>query len=181
MANPQPGIEVTDPARYQARTLDRLSGRDPVEVLTQTPDLLTKIVQTHSADTLRRRPFEGKWTPAEVIGHLVDTEWVYGFRLRVVLCEERPTVLGMNQELWVVGQKHNEREPAELVETFAALRKANLVLWRRLTPEQLARVGVHNERGPETLELMRRLSAGHDISHLDQINRYIAAVEAARK
>jgi hypothetical protein len=105
---------------------------------------------------------------------------VYGFRLRVMLCEDRPTILGMNQELWVTGQRHNEREPAELAETFAALRRANLVFWRRLTPAELARVGLHNERGPETLELMRRMSAGHDLSHVDQINRYVAAVLNSR-
>jgi hypothetical protein len=143
--------------------------------------VLAKVVQTHPAEVLRSRPYAGKWTPLEVIGHLTDTELVYGFRLRMILCEERPTVLGMNQELWVSGQRHNEREPVELLEAFTALRRANLVLWRRLTPVELARVGIHNERGPESLELMRMMSAGHDLSHIGQINRYVEAVLSARR
>lgn len=176
MAIANQGVEIADPARYRSRVLDLLGNRDPLDVLAETPGALAGIVRTHSADTLRTRPFEGKWTPTEVIGHLVDTEWTYGFRLRVILCEDRPTVLGMNQELWVVGQRHNEREPAELAEAFAAMRRFNLVLWRRLTPAELERVGLHNERGPESLSTILRMCAGHDLSHVDQINRYVAAI-----
>lgn len=176
MAAPHAGIEVTAPAAYRARVLEQLAGRDPLEVLAGTPSALANIANLHPAEVLRTRPFAGKWTPNEVIGHLTDTELVYGFRLRVILCEDHPTILGMNQELWVTGQRHNEREPAELVATFSALRRSNLLLWRRLSPVDLARVGMHNERGPESLELMRQMNAGHDLSHLDQINRYVTAV-----
>jgi hypothetical protein len=50
-----------------------------------------------------------------------------------------------------------------------------------MTAAELARVGVHNERGPESLELMRRMSAGHDLSHVDQIGRYVAAVKSGSR
>ena len=52
----------------------------------------------------------------------------------------------------------------------------NLAVWKRTSPEDLKRTGQHNERGPETLDVMLRLLAGHDLSHLDQITRYIQAV-----
>jgi hypothetical protein len=42
----------------------------------------------HSAEVLRARPFEGKWTPNEIIGHLTDSEWVYGYRLRLILSDD---------------------------------------------------------------------------------------------
>jgi len=32
-------------------------------------------------------------TPNEVIGHLTDSEWVYGYRLRLILCEDDPASL----------------------------------------------------------------------------------------
>jgi hypothetical protein len=78
----------------------------------------------------------------------------------------------------VVGQRHNERPPAELVETFRTMRQLNLSWWRRLSPADLTRTGLHNERGPESLGVMLRMMAGHDLSHLGQLNRYI---EAARR
>jgi hypothetical protein len=49
-------------------------------------------------------------------------------------------------------------------------------MWRRTSPADLERTGQHNERGPESLGVMLRLVAGHDLSHLDQITRYIQAV-----
>jgi hypothetical protein len=72
--------------------------------------------------------------------------------------------------------RHNEREPLELVEIFRTMRVFNLALWRRTSPEDLNRTGQHNERGPESLGMMLRLLAGHDLSHLDQIAHYIRAV-----
>ena len=38
-------------------------------------------------------------------------------------------------------------------------------------------MGLHAERGEEKLGFMLRMNAGHDLSHIDQIRRYIAALE----
>lgn len=169
--------ELNDSKAYQNKLLGLLGHRDPLEVLAGTADVLAGVVQRHSPEVMRSRPFEGKWTPNEVIGHLSDSEWVYGFRIRMILCQERPALLGMDQDLWVAGQKLNEREPGELVELFRGLRHGNLALWRRMSAADLERVGMHAERGPESLGLMRRMNAGHDLSHIDQITRYLAAIE----
>src|SRR5262249_52016990 len=83
----------------------------------------------------------------------------YGYRLRLILCENDPTILGVNQDFWVAALRHNEREPAELVEIFRTLRQFNLAVWRRTSPEDLKRAGQHNERGPEPLGVMLRLPA----------------------
>src|SRR5215469_6771290 len=111
---------------YRDKMFKLLGDRSPLEVLAQTAATLAGIVDRHSAPLLRTRPFEGKWTPNEIIGHLADGEWVYGYRLRLILCEDNPTVLGTKQDSWVAALRHNEREPSELVEIFRALRQLNL-------------------------------------------------------
>ncbi|MHC4448094.1 MAG: DinB family protein, partial [Planctomycetota bacterium] len=58
--------------------------------------------------------------------------------------------------------------------SFQALREVNLRLLRRLGPEDLARVGEHHARGPESLDVLVRIMAGHDLWHLEQIARYLA-------
>jgi len=177
MSTAQGGLWVSAPQAYREKIFNLLADRDPFEVLGQTASTLTDIVHNHPTTVLRARPFEGKWTPNEIIGHLTDSEWVYGYRLRLIFCEDNPTILGMNQESWVAAQRHNEREPSELVEIFRTMRSLNLALWRRTSPEDLKRTGQHNERGPESLGVMLRLLAGHDLSHLNQINSYIQAVQ----
>ena len=160
---------------YRDNLIKLLGDRNPLEVLAQTASMLADIVRAHSATLLRIRPFEGKWTPNEIIGHLVDGELVYGYRLRLIVSEDNPAILGTNQDLWVARQLHNEREPSEHVDTFRALREFNLALWKRVSPADWNRTGQHNERGPESLGVMLHIWAGHDLSHLDQIARYVRA------
>lgn len=177
MARVQAGLWVSDPHAYREKMFNLLGDRSPLDVMSQTASTLADVVRRHSATVLRTRPFEGKWTPNEIIGHLSDSEWVYGYRLRLILCEDNPTILGMDQELWVAGQRHNDREPSELVEMFRMMRQFNLALWKGLSLADLKRTGQHSERGPESLGVMLRMLAGHDLSHLDQITRYIQAVQ----
>ena len=174
-------IQAESPAiaaqTYREKMFKLLGQRDPLNVLAGTASALEEIVSRHCVPVLRTRPFEGKWTPNEIIGHLTDSEWVYGYRLRLIVSEELPTILGTQQDRWVAAQRHNEREPSDLVETFRNLRELNLASWKRVPAADLARAGQHNERGPESLDVMLRLLAGHDLSHLNQIAQYIEAVQ----
>ena len=170
------GLSASDPQAYRENLFKLLGDRNPLDVLAATASRLAETVRTHSPTVLRTRPFDGKWTPNEIIGHLADGEWVYGYRVRLVLCQDRPAMFGTIQDLWVAGQRHNEREPSELMDMFRTLRQFNLALWTRLTPPDFERIGQHNERGSESLAVMLRMWAGHDLSHLDQITRYIQAV-----
>jgi hypothetical protein len=179
MATPQTGLHISNPQAYRERLFQLVGEQEPLEVLGQTAGKLEEIVRNYSPTVLRTRPFEGKWTPNEVIGHLTDSEWVYGYRLRLILCEENPTILGMDQNLWVARQKHNEREPSAHAEMFRTMREYNLALWKQATSEDLRRTGLHNERGPESLGLLLRMLAGHDLAHLAQTERYIRAVVTA--
>jgi hypothetical protein len=60
---------------------------------------------------------------------------------------------------------------APLVNEFATLRQANLRLLERASADDLSRVGVHAERGEESVAHMIRLYAGHDLLHLKQLER----------
>jgi len=177
MSTMHSGIRLSGPQAYREKMFNLVGDRSPLEILAQTASTLGDIIGRHSATLLRRRPFEGKWTPNEVIGHLTDSEWVYGYRLRLILSADDPTILGTQQDRWVAALRHNEREPSELVEIFRTMRQFNLAVWRRTLPQDLKRIAQHNERGPESLGTMLRLLAGHDLSHLAQITRYIEAIQ----
>ena len=180
MASPidKTGPGVTDPAAYIANVLAALGDCDPLDAYAQTADELRQRVADHPVERLKSRPYKDRWTwtPLEVIGHLVDAEWSIGGRTRAVFCEDEPTLIGIGQDVWVAAQKHNDRDPSQLVDDFAGLRGINLRFWRGIPEDKMSRVGQHNERGAESLGGMLKLYAAHDCYHLAQIDRYLAAL-----
>jgi len=171
------GIWITDPPAYRKKLLSLLGDRDPIEVMSETADILARFVDENSAETMCTRPFDGKWTPTEIIGHLIDAEWIYGFRMRLILSQDRPTILGMDQDLWVSAQRYNDRDPKKLVEQFRNMRQINLELWKQMATDDLKRFGKHNERGEESLGDLLKMFPGHDLTHIDQIARYLDAIK----
>jgi hypothetical protein len=170
--------ELSDPKGYLRKMMSQVGGRDPLEVLGATPRVLAELVRGHPPDVLRRRPFEGKWTPTEVIGHMIDTDFTFGYRIRTIFADDRPTIIGMDQDRWVSTQAYNDRDAGELVADLSAVRAVNLKMYRLVTPAAYERVGVHNERGEEKLGDILRYAAGHDLWHVDQFKRYAEAANA---
>ncbi|HUN80823.1 MAG TPA: DinB family protein [Phycisphaerae bacterium] len=169
--------DISKTSAYQDKLLGLLGQREPLKVLGETPNVLAQMVKETSPEVLKRRPFEGKWTPTEVLGHLVDAEFVLGYRARQIYSENEPQILSMDQDKWVTAQRYANRDAAELVEQFRHLREVNLQLWRGMNADALKRCGRHSERGLESLGLMMKMNAGHDLSHIDQLTRYIAAAK----
>jgi hypothetical protein len=119
----------------------------------------------------------GKWSIRDVIAHLADSELVGSFRLRMILAQERPPLAGYDQDLWADRLRYREVVLRDALDQFLTLRRSNLRLWRNLTTADLARVGVHGERGEESLERLRKLYAAHDLLHLNQLDRIRKALQ----
>jgi DinB superfamily len=166
-ATPHP---VEDPAEYQRFILSKLGDEDPAEVQAATPQALRDLF-ARAGDGLRTAPAPGEWSVLQVAGHMLDGEVVSSARYRWILAQDEPPLVGYDQELWVERLHRGQDDPQELLATFEALRRANLGLWSRSTDAERARVGIHEERGPESYELTFRLTAGHDRNHLDQARR----------
>lgn len=158
-------------AAYVAALLNLLADQNPVEVLRNTPAALEQLLDAVPAQILPVPEAPGKWAIRDVFAHLADSELVGGVRLRMVLAQDRPPIVGYDQDLWSARLHYSEVDVRQALEQFTVLRRSNLRLWESLTPSDLRRVGVHNERGEESLGHMRNLYAGHDILHLRQLNR----------
>ncbi|MFZ5625312.1 MAG: DinB family protein [Gemmatimonadota bacterium] len=165
----------SDPG-YVQDVIARLGDRHPLEVFSVTPAWIEARVIGLDDAILRRPEAPGKWSVIEVVQHLADTEVVFAWRTRVVLEQDNPPIHGFDENRWAELFHYRDADLGAALRQFRALREANLRLWRTLTPTDLARAGVHSERGPETLDLMMRLWAGHDIVHRGQIERVLGAV-----
>jgi len=165
-----------DTAAYVAGLLHLLGDHDPVTVLRQTPAALHRFLDTVPAEIAARPEAPGKWSIREVVQHLADSELVGGFRLRMVMAHDRPPLMGYDQDLSASRLRYRDVEVSDALEQFTALRRANMRIWEHLSPADLVRVGVHGERGEESLEHMRRLYAAHDLLHLQQLERILASL-----
>ena len=156
---------------YIDAVLGLLGDRDPLRVLERTEGELRAAVRGLTDANLRRREAAGKWSIAMVLQHLADSELVWGWRMRMILSHDRPPLTGYDQDAWAQRLRYENAEPATALDEFAMLRRANLRLLRSAGPEELKRVGVHVERGDESLAHQMKLYAGHDLLHRKQIDR----------
>lgn len=174
-AQTEPIDPVSSPEAYRRELLSWLGEDDPAVVQQATVERLREIVDA-AGDRLRLRPEPLEWSVIECVGHLVDSELVAGARMRWILAEDEPDIVGYDQDRWVDGLRHRDDEAEDLIGLFEALRNANLRLWAATTPADRERFGRHRERGPESYGLMVQLAAGHDRFHLAQAERALAAV-----
>lgn len=162
---------------YVSAILDLLGDREPIAVLRATPGELARIVESTTEDVLQRPEAPGKWSMRQVLAHLADSDLVWGWRLRLILSQDRPPLTGYDQDAWANRLGYADVPARQSVEMFGVLRRANLGLLERATPADLERVGVHVERGEERLSHQLKLYAGHDLLHLSQLARVREAVE----
>jgi uncharacterized damage-inducible protein DinB len=163
-------------AAYVPAVLALLGDRDPVTVLHDTPSALPRTIEGLSRGQLREAEGPGKWSISQVLHHLADSEVVWAWRIRLILAHDRPPLTGYDQDLWADRLHYEQGDPFDALAVFAVLRTANLRLVERASPADLQRVGVHAERGEESLAHLVRLYAGHDLLHLRQVERIRGAV-----
>jgi len=159
---------------YRERLLGLLGDDPPLEVLAATPGRVAALVEKMGERGLGTRFGPGKWTGREVVGHLADVEIGTGFRVRQMVSEPGHVIQPYDQDAWA---RLNPRLDAQVaVRSLTALRAWNLALYRALSPEDLARVAMHPERGEESVETTIRMHAGHDRNHLAQLERILAQI-----
>jgi hypothetical protein len=115
---------------------------------------------------------------AQVLQHLADSDLVWGWRVRLILSQDKPPITGYDQDLWAERLHYADADAHEALATFGVLRRDNVRLIERASPADLQRVGVHSERGEESVGYLVRLYAGHDLLHLNQLSRIRRALGA---
>jgi hypothetical protein len=160
--------------QYTHRILGHVQDQDPIKVQAATPKRLERLVKGVATAKLRKRPAPERWSVAEVLAHLADVEIVIGWRLRSILGAPGTPVQAYDQDAWVTALHYDKRDPRLALVQQRVVREANLALLKSLKPEQWKHFGQHSERGQETIEHVVRMVAGHDLNHIQQIERILA-------
>ena len=131
---------------------------------------LRKAVAAMSREQLTARPVAGKWSTLEVVCHLADFDPILADRMKRVIAEDRPQLLGADEKRFAAALAYHQRDVEEELALVEQTRAQMARILRTLPDEALARVGVHNERGELTLERLLTTATNHLPHHV----RFIA-------
>jgi len=126
------------------------------------------------------RPEPNKWNCSEIVGHLLDAEIAFGYRIRTALAEPGKTLDVYAQDDWVAAQGYTDTPADDTLETFTSLRRNLVQLAARLTDAEMQRHYEHTKRGRQTVLDTLEFVKVHDARHLVQLGRVSELARQAR-
>lgn len=145
-----------------------------IDSYAQGPELLRNAVVGMSPAEMDARPIPGKWSAREVICHIADFEPVYADRMKRVVAEHEPTMFGGDPDLFAQSLAYDKRDLTNELVMIAAVRQHVCEILRSLPEAAFARVGLHNEAGPLSLETLLKNVTNH-------IPHHVQFIEAKRR
>lgn len=139
------------------------------------PALLEAAFTKFPAEARQWRPAPGKWSAHEIIVHCADSEVNSHGRIRYLVSEKEPLIVGYDQDAWARDQDYHAH-PLDLAFATVSVVRANTVpLLRRLTEAQWQKVGRHSESGSYSAEKWLATYAEHLEVHVRQLGRTLEA------
>lgn len=132
-------------------------------------DEVTAALALIEPESWTAQPLVGKWSAAQIIHHLADSEMTSAIRLRRLLVEDEPVIGGYDQDAFATVLRYNERPIEPALAAFRAAREVTVPLLAMMTEEDWQRAGVHTEHGRYTVESWLRIYAKHAHNHAAQI------------
>jgi uncharacterized damage-inducible protein DinB len=140
-------------------------GSDILTLLSGQPDELRALLQNVSDEQANARPAPGEWSIKEVLGHICDAERVIAYRaLRIARGDTTP-LQSFEQDDYVRATDFNRRSLPDLLEEFAAQRRANWLCFQALTDAEIGRRGTAAGYSVSVRALLYMM-AGHIIHHI---------------
>lgn len=130
------------------------------------PKLLRDAVAGMTPEQLKARPIAGKWSTLEVVSHLADFDPILADRMKRVIAEERPSLIGADENHFAAALAYDRRELEEELRIIELTRSQMGKILATLPDAALSRIGVHSERGERTLEQLLTGTTRHIEHHL---------------
>lgn len=125
------------------------------------------------ATKLNYRYAEGKWTPKEILIHLIDTERIFAYRALRFARKDNTPLKGYEQDDYIRPSKAYSRTVGSLLEEYKSVREATLTLFKSMDEEMLKCTGEASD-SELSVRAAGFIIAGHDRSHIALIKeRYL--------
>ncbi len=157
--------EQAEYAPSYADYVTRVPETDVVGVLARRLDEVRSVYGGLSAERARFRYAPGKWSAAQILGHLTDGERVFGFRAFWFSRGDGAALPGFDENAYVAAAPFERCEVGALLAEFELVRRSHLEMFRSLDEAAWRRVGTANE-SPMSVRAVVYVMAGHVRHHL---------------
>ena len=149
-----------------------------IEQYARGPGRVREAFATAPLEALQWRPEPRKWSVHEIVVHCADSETNAALRIRYLLAEKEPLIVGYDQDAWARVFDYHAQPLEESLLVAAAARDRTVPILRRMTDVDWAKAGRHTESGAYSAEDWLRIYAAHLEGHARQIERNVQAWKA---
>ena len=166
--------ENNEYGEWYAGYVSSITEIDVVAVLTEQIEEITTLYRSINEAKGTFTYAEGKWTVKELLGHTIDAERVFGYRLHRFSHGDLTPLSSFDQDIYVANGRSNLRTFADLIDEFVTQRRSHVALARSFREEDWDLAGIASD-SPVTVRALAFIMAGH-VRHHSQIlkERYLA-------
>ncbi len=144
---------------------------------------VTRALENFPSDALTANLISGKWSAAEIVHHLADSETTSAMRLRRLLVEDHPVIQGYDQDAFAAKLHYNKRDVAPALDAFRCARATTTQLLDLMTEDDWRREGTHSESVSYSItrrHVRKQQGGGHCIRFFPPRNAYVFSLSAGR-
>ena len=149
--------------------MDRERRRTLVARYREGPSVVEAALAGATDAELDARPADGGWTARETAHHVADSEITSAIRLRRLIAEDEPEIIGYDGDEFARRLYYGQRPVASALAAIGAVRAVTAEILDRLTEEEWGRMGTHNEHPSYGVLDWLEIYAAHCHDHADQI------------
>ena len=170
-ANTRPRADEYAP--YYSKYISRVPEGDVIATLSEQLESTLAVLRNITEEQANSRYAEGKWSIKELVGHLTDSERIFGYRLLRFARNDQTPLPGYEQDDYVANAGFDKCRLSNLIEELEHVRKSNLSLLRNLDAEAWQRRGDANDQ-PVSVRALAYIIAGHETHHMEILRtRYL--------
>lgn len=159
--------------QYYLPYIQLAANQDIVLGLKENVISVVDFYQNIPSEKLEHAYAEGKWTPKDILLHIIDTERVFFYRAMRIARQDKTEMVGFEQDDYVDAGKANNRTINSLIEEYKAVRNATIVLFDSFSDEELKSIGKANG-SPVSVRAIGYIITGHENHHNNVIReRYL--------
>ncbi len=154
--------------------INKVTATDLIAGLIENKEVFFNKILSLTPDQLQFSYGPGKWTLQESVGHLIDTERVFSYRIMRFARKDKTPLPGFEENLYVENSTDGKKDIKKLMNEFMAVRVSTIALLEGLDESVLDEIGTASNF-QITPRALGYACLGHYIHHLQIIEeRYLA-------